>query len=88
MSLALIKNTEFRPQSSTLEQCLEELCKYGEPMLYKTKSGWNLKIAVFVTGEGVKFEVGSEYGCNRPSDAAAQCYDRLIEAIKKIKGAT
>lgn len=85
MSLALIENSGFNPLSSSLEECITELSRYGRPHLAKTDRGWWVYMDVFVTGEGVKFEVKSKSSAATPHAAACGCYDRLIASIKLIK---
>ncbi|MCK5601803.1 hypothetical protein KAR91_08045 [Candidatus Pacearchaeota archaeon] len=85
MSLSLVKDEAFKPDQHSIEECLVELEKYGHPRVSKSKNGWNSSIDVFVTGKGVEFEVRSEYGMKTPKVAINQCYERLIQAIQKIK---
>ncbi|MDC0003766.1 hypothetical protein OAE19_05135 [Porticoccaceae bacterium] len=75
----------FNPNLTTIEEYLLELEKYGKPHLSKMDHGWNARIDVFVTGEGVTFKALSEFECPAPKDALAQCYERLNTALNKIK---
>ena len=84
MNLPSIKNSAFAPSNNSLEDVLIELERYGEPMLLKMKKGWLSKVEVFVTGKGTSFDVRSDYR-RTPHDAASECYDRLMLAIKLIK---
>lgn len=85
MNINLIKDVNFKAQNQTLDECLIELSRYGEPSLTKMKRGWWARIEVFVTGKGVQFDVNSESDNATPHNAVCQCYDRLIAAIKLIK---
>ncbi len=78
----------FKPEEKSIEACLLELEKYGNPWLAKQKSGWFTSIDVFVTGEGVEFEVKSDFGHAKPKDALNQCFSRLVIAIRDIKDTT
>ena len=85
MSQNLASIGAFKPEPLSLEDCLIELEKYGEPMLSKMDKGWYSKVEVFVTGEGVKFDVKSRFDCKTPKDAANECYGRLLKALARIK---
>lgn len=65
-----------------LEQTLAELHRYGFPMVFSRKEGWNVSIDMHVNATGAKFNVGSEYGHATPSAAASECLSR-VEAILK-----
>jgi hypothetical protein len=82
-NLALVE--AFKPEQHSVEECLIELEKYGNPRLVKMKNGWYSKIEVFVTGKGIEFEVSSEFSCRNPQDAINQCHARLVDAFKRIK---
>jgi len=84
MNLALIEDANFKPADHDVERCLVELEKYGMPRLSKHDTGWRCEIDVFVTGEGVSFDVVSRAN-KTPKDAVNICFERLIDAIKKIK---
>lgn len=68
-----------------LDECLERLEKYGEPRLSKNDIGWHCAIDVFVTGEGVRFEVKTGFREKTPTGAANLCYQLLIKALDKIR---
>ena len=69
----------------TLEELLTFLCNYGNPMMWKGDNGWYCKIEVFVTGKGMKFEIGSEHKHPTPTEAVQCCIDRLREAFTAIE---
>lgn len=85
MSTSLSNIAAFRSEPMELTECLSELEMYGRPRVSKGSAGWNSSVDVFVTGKGVEFEVKSDYGCKDPTEAANQCYQRLVKAIKQIK---
>ena len=86
MNTNLSNIAAFRTEPMPLEECLTELEKYGRPSLRKVNgSGWRTSIDVFVTGQGVEFEVKSNLDCETPVIAANECYQRLVKAIKQIK---
>jgi hypothetical protein len=69
----------------SLEELLEFLCRYGEPMMWKGKAGWHCKIEVFVTGQGMKFEISSDSKHPTLHEAAECCIKRLVEAFTAIE---
>lgn len=72
-------------QTFELEECLSMIEVYGNPSIHKLSGGWHTSVKVFVTGEGVEFEVGSDFGHKSAKAATNDCYQRLIKAINKIK---
>lgn len=84
MSASLVKDIAFDPNYHGIDKCLFELERYGRPMLSKMDSGWYCKVDVFVTGKGTEFKVRSDFGCKFPKLAVNQCYNRLVESIKKL----
>jgi hypothetical protein len=81
-----IANIEaWRIEGKTLEELLDHLCNWGHPVLHKFDDGWYCKINVFVTPTGAEFIVKSEFNSETAKDAAAQCYHRLIKAIKELQ---
>lgn len=86
MSVELAKIEAFNPELRSIDECLAELEKYGNPTLGKVDSdGWYCKVKVFVTGKGAEFKVMSGFDYKTPKLAVNECYDRLIDSIKKIK---
>lgn len=67
-----------------LEDLLNRLCCFGEPMMRKMKEGWHCKLDVFVAGAGVKLEICSEHNHKTPTDAAALCMGRLEHALAEM----
>ena len=87
MNILPIKNEAFKIEQATTDECLIELRKYGKPRLgmWGSSRGWHACIDVFVTGKGVEFEVKSEFTHSTPKEALNVCYNRLMEAVQKIK---
>lgn len=85
MSTNLAIAKPFNANHKSIEGCLSELEKYGMPQLLKMKRGWHASIEVFVSGKGVRFEVGSDFTHSTPTDSLALCCDRLNAALEKIK---
>lgn len=81
----IAKIEAFKPEQHSVEECLIEMSKYGNPRISRLKSGWYSKIEVFVTGEGVEFDVASEFKHDTPSAAINECYHRLMKSIQQIK---
>jgi len=79
--------TTFKPEQCSLEECLEELEKYGNPHITKStgvRSYWWAGLAVFVTGKGVSFDV-KYMNAKSPKEAADGVYSRMMDALQKIK---
>lgn len=71
-----------------LSQTLEYLTKFGHPKLTHNESmgkmGWTCRIEMFVVGQGIEFEIKSEFICPTALDAAQQCKQRMEETLTKI----
>ena len=85
MSQNLAKIEAFKVEGMPLEQCLEELEKYGDPSLSKNHNEWHCGIEVFVTGKGTSFKVRSDFKHKTHTEAANLCYARLMAELKRIK---
>ncbi len=85
MSQNLANVVPFNPCEHSVDECLIELRRYGYPIIISHKDGWYTRVKVFVSGDGVEFEVKSDYRMKTPGEALNQCYDRLMLALKKIK---
>lgn len=76
------------PQES-LEDVLMDLAKWGHPRLSMPSGrGWYSTVEVIVTPVGAKFDVASEFGMATPLEAALQCRERLMAAVKAIGSAS
>ena len=78
-------NEAFKPEQHTLEEGLVELRRFGFPRLSSHESGWYAVLEVFVTGEGVAFQVNTSFSEPTPQAAVNKCYKRLMAAMKEIK---
>ena len=85
MSQNLTNVTRISPGDLSLEDCLAELEKYGNPYLSKDNGVWSCRIAVFVTGKGAEFKVRSDWKHKTHADAANLCRVRLMTELKRIK---
>ena len=85
MSQNLASATNIWPSDLTLEECLAELERYGNPSLRKDNSEWSCRISVFVTGEGAEFKVRSDWHHKTHAEAANLCHARLMAELKRIK---
>lgn len=85
MSQNLARVGAFKPSELSLEECLAELEKYGNPRISKNDGEWSCGIDVFVTGEGTEFKVRSDWNHKSHADAANLCYTRLMAELKRIK---
>jgi hypothetical protein len=76
------------PAGESLEDVLLELAKWGCPYLHCHRDGeWSARVDANITPLGAKFEVRSEFNCKTPMQAALQCRERLLAAVKTIGGA-
>lgn len=83
---AISKLEAFKAEEHSIEECLTEMQKYGNPVLRKSDRGWSSNISVFVNGEGVEFKVDSDFGMPTAKEAINQCCHRLMKAISGIQG--
>ncbi len=73
------------PTKESLEDVLAELCKFGNPRVSNTgENEWYSCMKMFVTGEGVEFEIKSDFKSPTPLQAAQQCRDRMHSALKSL----
>lgn len=73
------------PARESLEDVLAELCKFGNPRVSNTgENEWYSSMKMFVTGEGVEFEIKSDFKSTSPLAAAQQCRDRMHSALKSL----
>ena len=78
----------YEPQGESLEDILLDLARWGCPYVHCHRDGeWSVKVDANITPLGAKFEVRSEFSCKTPTQAALQCRERLLEAVKMIGGA-
>jgi len=66
--------------SSSLEELLLALAKFGNPRLTHAAKGWYCKI---YTELGVDSKLASDFGLDTPTLAARQCFERLDKALPK-----
>lgn len=85
MSQNLVEICAFKQGGLSLEDCLVELEKYGNPRISKDKGTWYCSIEVFVTGEGTQFKVRSDFSHKTHAEATNLCYARLMAELKRIK---
>lgn len=86
------KSEEIRRENSAkkvvrdLEQLLVDMSKIGKPRVSRMNDGWYSGIEIFNNIDGVTFEVKSEFNHQTPWDAAKQCQERALAAIRKVTG--
>lgn len=68
--------------SQTLEVMLNALSKYGKPRLVHMGGGWYCCVDMYVSAEGVDFEVKTGFNNSTPSEAAEECCRRLDNALR------
>jgi hypothetical protein len=81
----LVETGAFKLSNLSLEECLVELEKYGNPRISKDKDGWHCSINVFVTGKGTEFKVRSNWEHKTHAGATNLCYTRLMVELNRIK---
>lgn len=80
--LPLVKSSQTAPQ--TLDDVLQEMCRYGQPKLSMMDSGWHCWIKMHVASKGATFEIKSEFGHKSPRAATDECYERIVSTIRNI----
>jgi hypothetical protein len=71
---------------NSIEDGLLNLAKYGRPRLSMLSGGcWYCVVEVFVTGDGVQFEVKSSMDDKSPIEAVVACVERLDNALRQIE---
>lgn len=81
---AIAKDEAFQTPSLSLDECLAQMERYGNPRVGKFSNGWHANVEVFVTGQGAEFKVASEFNHDTPTAAANECYARLRDSLKKL----
>lgn len=85
---SLPSKVEPFPDSMPLEECLIQLCLYGQPRLSQTGSQgvheWHCSMDMFCTGTGVAFSVKSSFKEPTPRAAVNQCWLRMVEALQTL----
>ena len=66
----------------TLEEMFEELERYGRPILLRGERGWSCTVDLNTAYDGMEGSVRSEFGKNKPIDAASQCLNRVRKALE------
>ena len=65
-----------------LEVMLDALTKYGKPRLMHMGDGRHCCVQMYVTAEGVDFEVKTGFKHKTPSEAAEECCRRLDKVLR------
>lgn len=84
--LTVVSDILNKEKDPSVEMMLLELSMFGQPRLgiYGISSGWHCSVHVFVTGEGIQFEVKSSFSHPTPASAIKECMQRLYEALSKL----
>lgn len=84
-NISTISREQAMPGES-LESRLLYLSKYGLPRVSMMRDGtWLCTVEVFVTGDGVQFEVKSSMDDRTPIEAVDACVARLNAALDQIQ---
>lgn len=85
--LVTLERIATEQRTPSLEECLRELQMFGKPKLgvYNDAMGWHCSINMFVVGEGIAFEVKSEFNHKTPLEAAKVCIERTYSALKDLQ---
>lgn len=68
-----------------LNDLLLEMCRYGEPIVVKLRSGWFCRIDMRVASTGTEFKVASDFGHATPMGAVEDCHARIVAAVKQLE---
>lgn len=75
-------------KAQSLEELLDEMCKYGKPRLSRTDAAWVCTCEMHVASEGATFEVRSTFKEPTALIAAQVCMQRIKETLSKYGVAT
>jgi len=80
-------NRLIKDNDPQLEHCLLELSLFGKPRLgvFNDQMLWNCSIEMFVTGQGICFEVKSDFTHKTPLSAVKECMSRVYNALKDLE---
>lgn len=80
------ESTLSRATDTTLEELIEWLAKWGQPCLCQMGSGggWFCWVDVKVNATGVDFKVKGASNHATPLEAAVDCRDKLVTALKGL----
>jgi hypothetical protein len=84
--LLVLQRIANKEDSYTLDESLVELSMFGQPRLgiYNSDMTWHCSVDMFVTGQGIKFEIKSEFSHKTPMEATRVCIQRVHEALSKL----
>ena len=72
----------------TTDEILADLYRYGMPRLgvYGNASGngWHCCVDLWIAGDGISFEVKSDFRMGTAHEAAVQCWARLQAALASL----
>lgn len=74
-------------ETNDISGVLMSMLIYGEPRLTYHKSGvagWCCTIEMNTTSIGSSFTIKSEFGRPTPTEAVAQCFDRMVSALRGL----
>ena len=72
------------PTPKTLEETVDDLCKYGKPRFQFMGDGWYCVIEMYVQGKGIQFNVASDFKHASMLEASTVCYERLHKALRDL----
>lgn len=84
--LSVVSEILHKEKEPSVERMLLELAMFGQPRLgiYGSGYGWHCSVNMFVTGQGIQFEVKSSFDHLTPISAVKECMQRLYEAMSKL----
>jgi hypothetical protein len=86
MTLALVPKLADakKIENLTLEEHLEHMKYYGKPRVSLISNGWYCTVEMNTNTTGTSFDVKSEFDHLTPVEAAKQCHERIINALKEL----
>jgi len=85
LSLLRKQTTEgAMPLHEDLQELMTYMIRYGKPRLSYLEGGWYCKVEMNTNTTGTQFDVASEFGMSTPMQAAKQCHERIINALKAL----
>lgn len=67
-----------------LEELMVYMIRYGKPRVSYLDGGWYCKVEMNTNTKGTQFDVASEFNQPTPLQAARQCHERIIGAMKAL----
>lgn len=75
----------YETPEKTVESYLNHLCKYGKPTLSKVDKGWHCWLKMFISGEGISFDIRTSFKETSAFNAVSKCYELMNKALDDLR---